>query len=67
MKSFNAKREKELNDIILLDKMETEIKRIQMYEKLEKYAGKDPKMLELFNIMKGQTTTDEDTEMETEY
>lgn len=67
MKSFNAKREKELDDIILLDKMETEIKRIQMYEKLEKYAGKDPKMLELFNIMKGQTTTDEDTEMETEY
>lgn len=67
MKSFNAKREKELDDIILIDKMETEIKRIQMMEKLEKYAGKDPKMLELLNIMNGQNALDEETETETEY
>lgn len=67
MKSFNAKREKELDDIILIDKMEAEIKRIQMTEKLEKYASKDPKMLELLNILNGKTSTDENNETETEY
>lgn len=58
LKSFNAKREKELDDIILLDKMEKEIKRIQLMEKLEKYAGKDPKMLELFNSLNGGNSND---------
>lgn len=64
MKEFNAKREKELDDLILIEKMEKEIKRIQLIEKLEKYAGKDPKMNELYNALKGQTAIDDDTELE---
>lgn len=64
MKSFNAKREKELDNVILVDKMEKEIKRIQLMEKLEKYAGKDPKMLELFNSLNGNADTDNEMEYE---
>lgn len=59
MKSYNEKREKELDNIILVEKMEKEIKRIQLMEKLEKYAGKDPKMLELFNSLNGGNSNNE--------
>lgn len=67
MRAFNAGREKELNDVILVSKMEKQIKYIQNMEKLEKYAGKDPKMLELFNELSGVKQNDEidsDTEVE---
>ncbi len=44
--------------------MEKEIKRIQLMEKLEKYAGKDPKMLELFKSLNGNADTDNEMEYE---
>lgn len=59
MKTWNTKREKELENNILLGKMEDKIKEISMLEKLEKFAGKDPEMLAMLQQFKGQTSLEE--------
>lgn len=64
MKTWNAKREKELENNILLGKMEDKIKEITMLEKLEKFAGKDQEMLTMLQQFKGQTSLEESEEEE---
>ena len=59
MSSWLANREKELDSIILIDKMEQEIKRVQLMDKLEKYAGKDPAILELWSQLNGHNNLDD--------
>lgn len=64
MKAYNDKRTKELDDKILVDNMQAQISEIQMLEKLEKYAGKSPKIQEMLNAYKGMTELDTPAEEE---
>lgn len=59
IKEWNKKRLKEIDNKVMLTKMQEKIGEIKMLEQLEKYAGKDPEMLELLNEYKGQTTIEE--------
>lgn len=59
MKSWNAKIERELERAVLFDKMENKIKEISMIEKLEKFAGKNPDMMSLYQEFMGQTSMNE--------
>lgn len=58
-----AEREKLVDREVLLDKMQKQISEIKMLETLEKYAGKDPSMLELLNEYKGNSTVIDDEEL----
>ncbi len=40
---------------LIINKMEQEIKRVQLMDKLEKYAGKDPAILELWSQLNGKS------------
>ncbi|QIK57026.1 hypothetical protein G7059_03750 [Erysipelothrix sp. HDW6A] len=62
IKEWNAKRLKEIDNKVMLEKMQSKISEIKMLEQLEKYAGKDPEMLELLNEYKGQGSIYTETE-----
>lgn len=54
LKAWQSKREKEIENKILLTKMQDKVSEIKMLETLEKYAGKDSEMLELLKAFKGE-------------
>lgn len=64
VKAWQAQREKALENRVLLDKMQSKISEIKMVEQLEKYAGRDPEMLELLNEYKGNPIIENETEFE---
>lgn len=66
IKEWKANREKQLDNAILLDKMQEKVQEIKTLEVLEKYAGKDPAMLELLNQYKGQSSIDDNEDNQEE-
>lgn len=67
MDDYKAKREKELENRILVDKMKEKMSEVQLLEKFEKYAGKDSHMQELLNQFKGIDTTSQNIGKEAEF
>ncbi|MDE8290202.1 hypothetical protein P1O00_07560 [Erysipelothrix rhusiopathiae] len=56
VKGWQLRREKELDNVILLEKMQGKISQIKLLEQLEKYASRDTEMAEFLNEFKKETT-----------
>ena len=54
MAKYKAKREKELDNHILLERMQSKINEIKLLNNLEKFAGQDAEMMELLKEFKNE-------------
>ena len=57
MAEYKAKREKELDNHILLERMQSKINEIKLLNNLEKFAGQDAEMMELLKEFKNEPKT----------